>query len=101
MAHIVSIAMVILLLTSVNPSQANEFESSWEVVESGTSEDLLTATEFEGEVWAFGTGGAMLNSGDNGMSWTVYESPTTANILNSASGFGQSLIHISEPTSPY
>ena len=56
-AHIVSIAMVILLLTSVNPSQANEFESSWEVVESGTSEDLLTATEFEGEVWAFGTGG--------------------------------------------
>ena len=91
-ARTVCVAIVILLLTSVNPSQATEFESSWEIVESGTSEDLLTAAEFEGEVWAFGTAGVMLRSGDNGASWTVYESPTTSDILNSASGFGSLLI---------
>ena len=77
-ARTVCVAIVILLLTSVNPSQATEFESSWEIVESGTSEDLLTAAEFEGEIWAFGTAGVMLRSGDNGASWTVYDSPTTS-----------------------
>ena len=91
-ARTVCVAIVILLLTSVNPSQATEFESSWEIVESGTSEDLLTAAEFEGEIWAFGTAGVMLRSGDNGASWTVYDSPTTSDILNSASGFGSLLI---------
>ena len=91
-AHIISISIVILLLTSVNPSQASDFKSSWEVVESGTSEDLLTATEIEGVIWAFGTGGAMLHSDDNGITWAAYDSPTTSGILNSDSGFGSLLV---------
>ena len=91
-ANIISISIVILLLTSVNPSQASDFKSSWEVVESGTSEDLLTATEIEGVIWAFGTGGAMLHSDDNGITWAAYDSPTTSDILNSDSGFGSLLV---------
>ncbi len=78
--RVIAIAAVILLVTVVSPSQAKEFQSSWEVVESGTSEDLLTAAFFDGQVWAFGTGGVMLNSSDNGVTWEIADSPTNTDI---------------------
>ena len=46
------IAMLMVFVALVSPSQARDFESSWVVVESGTSEDLLTAVDFENQVWA-------------------------------------------------
>ena len=64
--RIIAIASLIVLVTFVSPSQAKEFQSSWEIVESGTSENLLTAVDFGDQVWAFGTGGVMLNSSDSG-----------------------------------
>ena len=90
--RVIAIAAVILLVTVVSPSQAKEFQSSWEVVESGTSEDLLTAAIFDGQVWAFGTGGVMLNSSNNGVTWEIADSPTNTDIHHSDSGFGSLLI---------
>ena len=90
--RVIAIAAVILLVTVVSPSQAKEFQSSWEVVESGTSEDLLTAAFFDGQVWAFGTGGVMLNSSDNGVTWEIADSPTNTDIHHSDSGFGSLLV---------
>ena len=90
--RVIAIATVILLVTVVSPSQAKEFQSSWEVVESGTSEDLLTAAFFDGQVWAFGTGGVMLNSSDNGVTWEIADSPTNTDIHHSDSGFESLLI---------
>ena len=86
------IAIVMVLVALVSPSQARDFESSWVVVESGTSEDLLTAVDFENQVWAFGTGGVILNSLDNGETWQNFESPTESDIHFSDSGFGSLLI---------
>ena len=90
--RVIAIATVILLVTVVSPSQAKEFQSSWEVVESGTSEDLLTAAFFDGQVWAFGTDGVMLNSSDNGVTWEIADSPTNTDIHHSDSGFESLLV---------
>ena len=86
------IAMLMVFVALVSPSQARDFESSWVVVESGTSEDLLTAVDFENQVWAFGTGGVMLNSSDNGVTWESVESPTDYDIHHSDSGFGSLVV---------
>ena len=86
------IAMLMVFVALVSPSQARDFESSWVVVESGTSEDLLTAVDFENQVWAFGTGGVMLNSSDNGITWESVESPTNYDIHHSDSGFGSLVV---------
>ena len=90
--RVIAIATVIMLVTVVSPSQAKEFQSGWEVVESGTSEDLLTATYFDDQVWAFGTGGVMLNSSDNGVTWEIADSPTNTDIHHSDSDFGSLLV---------
>ena len=86
------IAMLMVFVALVSPSQARDFESSWVVVESGTSEDLLTAVDFENQVWAFGTGGVMLNRSDNGVTWESVESPTNYDIHHSDSGFGSLIV---------
>ena len=91
-SRVVTVAMLMILVALVSPSQARDFQSSWVVVESGTSEDLLTAAEFDGQVWAFGTGGVMLNSGDNGETWQNSESPTESDIHHSDSDFGSLLV---------
>jgi len=90
--RIIAIASLIVLVTFVSPSQAKEFQSSWEIVESGTSENLLTAVDFGDQVWAFGTGGVMLNSSDSGLTWEIAESPTVVDIHHSESGFGALLV---------
>jgi len=92
MARIVTMAAVILLLAGSTPGQASDFTSSWEVVESGTSDDLLTAAYYDGQVWAFGTGGVILQSIDDGVSWESSDSPTTSDIHHSDSDFGSLII---------
>ncbi|MFL2499092.1 MAG: WD40/YVTN/BNR-like repeat-containing protein, partial [Candidatus Thalassarchaeum sp.] len=92
MSRAIIIAMLMVFVALVSPSQARDFESSWVVVESGTSEDLLTAVDFENQVWAFGTGGVMLNSSDNGVTWESVESPTNYDIHHSDSGFGSLVV---------
>ncbi len=90
--RIIAIASLIVLVTFVSPIQAKEFQSSWEIVESGTSENLLTAVEFGDQVWAFGTEGVMLNSNDSGLTWEIAESPTVVDIHHSESRFGALLV---------
>ena len=92
LARVVAIAAVVLLVAGSTPGQASGFTSGWEVVESGTSEDLLTAAHFGDQVWAFGTGGVILNSIDNGISWENTDSPTTSDIRHSDSDFGSLII---------
>jgi glutamine transport system permease protein len=88
----ISIAVLMVLVCLVSPSQATDYRSSWFVVESGTSEDLLTVEEYGGQIWIFGTGGVMLNSADNGETWSNIESPTQSDIHHSDSGFGSILV---------
>ena len=86
------IAMLMVFVALVSPSQARDFESSCVVVSRGTSEAILTALDFENQVWAFGTGGVMLNSSDNGITWESVESPTNYDIHHSDSGFGSLVV---------
>ena len=88
----ISIAVLMVLVCLASPSQAADYRSSWIVVESGTSEDLLSVEEYGGQIWIFGTGGVMLNSADNGETWSNLESPTKSDIHHSDSGFGSLLV---------
>ena len=88
----ITLAILMALICLVSPSQAGDFQSSWAVVESGTSEDLLTAEEYGDQIWAFGTGGVILTSSDDGLTWQSTESPTESDIHHSDSGFGSLLV---------
>ena len=46
---------LILLLFPIGDASAQEIRSGWEVVDSGTESNLMSAEYFEGNLWAFGT----------------------------------------------
>ena len=52
--------VLIALLFSFGEVSAQEVRSGWEVVDSGTEENLYTAEYLDGEIWAFGSGGTMI-----------------------------------------
>ena len=52
--ELIAVFAIIALFVSVGGSSAQEVRSGWEVVDSGTESDLLTAEFHEGEFWAFG-----------------------------------------------
>ena len=58
------------LLFSFGEAAAQEVRSGWEVVDSGTEENLYTAEYLEGEIWVFGSGGTMIRSIDEGRTWS-------------------------------
>ena len=52
--------VLVALLFSFGEVSAQEIRSGWEVVDSGTEENLYTAEYLEGEIWVFGSGGTCL-----------------------------------------
>ena len=82
-----AVSCLALLLTS-GAASGQSYRSGWDVVESGTEADLLTAEVHEGAIWAFGAGGVMVSSSDGGLTWVVAESPTSSDLTDSDSAFG-------------
>jgi len=62
--------VLIALLFSFGEVSAQEVRSGWEVVDSGTEENLYTAEYLGGEIWVFGSGGTMIRSIDEGRTWS-------------------------------
>ena len=88
---IVTIVLLMLIL-SIGWTNAQEVRSGWEIVDSGTQADLLTAEVHEGEIWAFGTGGTMIRSNDSGITWFESESATIHDLTTSDSNFGAMVV---------
>ena len=79
---------IIVLFFSAGGSSAQEVRSGWEIVDSSTDSDLLTAEFHEGEYWAFGRGGAMIRSLDGGYSWSESGISVNHDLTASDSNFG-------------
>ncbi|RZP08783.1 MAG: hypothetical protein EVA35_03655, partial [Candidatus Poseidoniales archaeon] len=87
--RVVAVASLLVLLALISPVQAVGYRSSWNVVESGTEADLLTAEAYgEHGIWAFGKDGVMVKSSDNGSTWELTDSPTSSDLLYSDSAHG-------------
>ena len=80
------------LIFSISEVSAQEVRSGWEVVESGTVSDLLSAEVHENDIWAFGTGGIMIISSDDGLTWSGVVSTTSQNLTASDSNFGAMVV---------
>ena len=90
-ALFVSVALFSLVF-SISEVSAQEVRSGWEVVESGTESDLLSAEVHENDIWAFGTGGVMIISSDDGLTWSGVTSTTSQNLTASDSNFGAMVV---------
>ena len=78
--RLVVILSSVILITLITPTQAVDYNSGWDVADSGTEADLFTST-YDGEsVFAFGAGGVILQSTDKGATWMQLESPATADL---------------------
>mgnify|MGYP006101662641 FL=1 len=90
-ALFVSVALFSLVF-SISEVSAQEVRSGWEAVESGTESDLLSAEVHENDIWAFGTGGIMIISSDDGLTWSGVISTTNQNLTASDSNFGAMVV---------
>ena len=54
-----SIALMSLLVLSI-PANAQEYRSGWDIIDSGTPEDLYSVESQGNEIWAFGENGIMI-----------------------------------------
>ena len=94
--------VLVALLFSFGEVSAQEVRSGWEVVDSGTEENLYTAEYLEGEIWAFGSGGTMIRSIDDGRTWSESGISVSQDLTSSdesyesmiVAGNSLSLIHI-------
>ena len=83
--RLIAILSFLILITLITPAQAVDYNSGWDVADSGIEADLFTAA-YDGEsVFAFGAGGAILRSTDKGANWVQLESPTTVDLRASDS----------------
>tara|TARA_B100000945_G_scaffold185224_1_gene148504 strand:+ start:3327 stop:5714 length:2388 start_codon:yes stop_codon:yes gene_type:complete len=88
-SHDFLIAFVLVaLLFSFSDVSAQEVKSGWEVVDSGTEGDLYTAEYLDGEMWAFGSGGVMISSIDEGRTWSESGISVNQDLTSSDSNFG-------------
>ena len=87
-AELIVALAIIALFVSIGETSAQEVRSGWEVVDSGTESDLLTAEFHEGEFWAFGTGGIMISSIDGGGTWSESGISVSQDLTSSDSNFG-------------
>ena len=87
----VSVA-IFSLIFSISEVSAQEVRSGWEVMESGTEFDLLSAEVHENDIWAFGTGGITIISSDDGVTWSEVLSETSQNLTSSDSNFGAMVV---------
>ena len=86
-----------LLVLSI-PANAQEYRSGWDIIESGTPEDLYSVESQGNEIWAFGKNGTMIMSLDGGLTWEVGESQTSSDLTISSSGYGSFLTASSDGT---
>ena len=83
---------LILLLFPIGDASAQEIRSGWEVVDSGTESDLMSAEYFEGNLWAFGTDGTIVMSSDDGGTWEIHATLTSEDLTSSDSIDGDSMV---------
>ena len=79
--------VLVALLFSFGEVSAQEVRSGWEVVDSGTEENLYTAEYLEGEIWAFGSGGTMIRSIDEGRTWSESGISVSQDLTSSDSSY--------------
>ena len=79
--------VLIALLFSLGEVSAQEVRSGWEVVDSGTEENLYTAEYLDGEIWAFGSGGTMIRSIDEGRTWSESGISVSQDLTSSDSSY--------------
>ena len=91
------ILLMSLLVVSI-PANAQEYRSGWDIIESGTLEDLYSVESQGNEIWAFGENGIMIISLDGGLTWEVSESLTSSDLTISSSGYGSFLAASSDGT---
>ena len=78
--RLVAILSSLILITLITPTQAVDYNSGWDVADSGTEVDLFTSA-YDGEsVFAFGAGGVILQSADKGATWVQLDSPATTDL---------------------
>ena len=87
-AELIVALAIIALFVSIGETSAQEVRSGWEVADSGTESDLLTAEFHEGEFWAFGTGGIMISSIDGGGTWSESGISVSQDLSSSDSNLG-------------
>ena len=86
-----------LLVLSI-PANAQEYRSGWDIIDSGTPEDLYSVESQGNEIWAFGENGIMIMSFDGGLTWELGESLTSSDLTISSSGYGSFLTASSDGT---
>ena len=91
------LALFSFLLVSTT-AVAQEYRSGWDIVESGTNNDLFSVEATEDEIWAFGEDGVVLGSQDGGLSWSHANVITSSDLSMSDSGFGSILAASSDGT---
>ena len=69
-AELILVFAIIALFFSSGGSSAQEVRSGWEVVDTGIEGDLNTAEALDEEMWAFGSGGVIIRSIDEGKTWS-------------------------------
>jgi len=87
-AELIVALAIVALFVSIGETSAQEVRSGWEVVDSGTESDLLTAEFHEGEFWAFGSGGVIISSVDGGVTWSESGISVNQDLTSSDSNFG-------------
>jgi len=86
------IFVLVSLLFSFGEVSAQEVRSGWEVADSGTEENLYTAEYLEGEIWAFGSGGTMIRSIDEGRTWSESGISVSQDLIASDSSYGSIIV---------
>ena len=84
--------VLVSLLFSFGEVSAQEVRSGWEVADSGTEENLYTAEYLEGEIWAFGSGGTMIRSIDEGRTWSESGISVSQDLIASDSSYGSIIV---------
>ena len=91
-AELIVVFAIFALFVSAGGSSAQEVRSGWEVVDSGTEENLYTAEYLEGEIWAFGSGGTMIRSIDEGRTWSESGISVSQDLTSSDSSYGSIIV---------
>ena len=91
-AELLALFVLVALLFSFGEVSAQEVRSGWEVVDSVTEENLYTAEYLEGEIWAFGSGGAMIKSMDEGKTWSESGISVNRDLTASDSNYGSIIV---------
>tara|TARA_X000001036_G_scaffold247489_1_gene230721 strand:+ start:1117 stop:3465 length:2349 start_codon:yes stop_codon:yes gene_type:complete len=76
------IVFILINISSVNAQTT--IKSGWEIIDTDFDEDIFSviSTE-EDELWGFGESGLIINSNDNGNSWTKLETIVEEDLISS------------------